>query len=661
MNSRIFRGEVIHARQLNYKRAFRVPVPLVWIDLAELPELDQRYPWFGHNRARLWSVRDTDYLDPTPQPIRAKLESFLRARDIEWTPDTRVMLLTGPRYFNYVFNPVSFYLGYDPADRLVFAVAEVNNTFKEKHLYALDARDQVPGADGYRFTRDKAFHVSPFMDLAGQYHFRFAFPENGLDITVDLRKTERPAFHARLHGNFWPFHTTYFARTLWRYPLAGLLTMGRIIMEAIKLYMRGAPVYERPTPVHADTVGRRAVGRVPWTVRWVWPALAGIKRGRLAVTLPDGTHHQFGDGASEHGIEWHIKDWRVFNKLLWDGDIGLGESYMAGDWTTNDLTGFVRLLLDNRAALEKVDGGSWWRRLAHRLLAWKRRNSVLGSRRNIAAHYDLSNDMFATFLDEHMAYSAAVFETPDQSLVDAQVNKFERLCRKADVQDGDHVLEIGCGWGGFACYVARYADCRVTAITISQAQYEAAVARVEREGLTDRVTVRLQDYRSLSGTYDKIISIEMFEAVGYEYYGTFFSAVERLLKPDGVFVMQAISIPDQRFDRYRKSYDWIRKYIFPGGLLPSLEVIQQHVRRYSRFVVQDVENIGTHYATTLRHWSERFNARLDAIREQGFDVRFERMWNFYLSYCEAAFAAQYLGNLQIVCARPGRATPVPRV
>lgn len=661
MHSRIFNGEVIHARQLNYKRAFRFLLPMVWVDLDELSALDERHAWFGHNRARLWSVRDTDYLDPSPQPIRAKLEACLRTRGIELAADTRVMLLTAPRYFNYVFNPVSFYLGYDPQDRLVFALAEVNNTFKEKHVYALDAREVRPGPDGYRFTRDKAFHVSPFMDLAGQYHFRFAFPANGLDITVDLRKAGRPAFHARLRGHFCPVQTTNVARIVLRYPLAGLLTMGRIVMEAIKLYVRGAPVYERPTPTHSDTIGRRAVGRAPWAARWVLSSLAGITQGRLALELPDGTRACYGDDEAGETIEWQIRDWRVFRKIVWDGDIGLGESYMAGDWTTNDLTGFVRLLLDNRAALENIDGGSWWRRAAHRVLAWRRRNSVIGSRRNIAAHYDLSNDMFATFLDDSMAYSAAVFTAPDQSLADAQQNKFERLCRKADIQAGDHVLEVGCGWGGFACYAARYAQCQVTAITISQAQYDAARQRVEREGLADRVTVLLQDYRSMSGSYDKIISIEMFEAVGYEYYGQFFEAMERLLKPDGVFVMQTISIPDQRFSVYRRSFDWIRKYIFPGGLLPSLESIQCHVRRHSRLVIQDVENIGVHYATTLRHWRERFNAQRAAIREQGFDERFERMWNFYLSYCEAAFAAQYLGNLQIVCARPGRPHPLPRV
>ena len=661
MRSRICRGEIIHARQRDHRMVFRLVVPLIWVDLEELPALDRRWRWFGHNRSRLWSLRDTDYLTSDHAAIREKLAACLHERGIELEPGTRVMLLTAPRYFNYVFNPVSFYFGFSAGNELRFALAEVNNTFKEKHLYALDARGQRPADNGYAFTCDKAFHVSPFMDLAGHYHFQFQFMDEGVDITINLEKAGRPSFHARLRGHFLPFATTSFWRTLVRYPLAGLITMARIVMEAVKLYGRGATVFERPTPVHADTIGRREPGAMPWTARAVVRALEGITHGRLALELPDGTTSSYGRGEEDQAVVWRVADWRALHRIALDGDIGLGESYMNGDWTTNDLTAFIRLLLDNREALEAVANASWGRRWLNRYLSWRRRNNRLGSRRNIAAHYDLSNKMFAKFLDEHMAYSCAVFAHSDQSLADAQRNKFERLCRKVDLQDGDELLEIGCGWGGFACYAARFADCRVTAITLSESQYTAAKERVEREGLAEQVMVKLQDYRSLTGTYNKIVSIEMFEAVGYAYYPAFFQAIERLLKSDGVFVMQTISIPDQRFAAYRHSFDWIRKYIFPGGLLPSLEAIQRNVTRHSRLVVQDVENIGTHYARTLRHWRERFNVRWPAIRKQGFDVRFERMWNFYFSYCEAAFAAHYLGNLQIVLARAQRSQPVPRV
>lgn len=661
MNSRLFLGDLGHARLYAHAMAYRYRVHLMWLDLDELGELDRTHRWFGYNRKRLFSIFDRDYLGSGPGSIKDKFLALLAERNVS-PPDGRILLLTGARYFNYAFNPVSFYCGFTKDNALHVAVAEVNNTMGEKHVYVLDDTQRIDDERGYRYLRDKAFHVSPFIDLAGQYDFRFRFPSEGFEVVIDLLKKKDRAFHAQLSGKFLPFTPDTLRRLLIQYPLTSFLTMTRILTQATKLYGRGATVYERPAPFSSDTIGRRATAtRAPWYARFVLSSLDRLEHGGVDVHLPNGETIRYGQPTDVNPVQVHFTEWRAFSKILRTGDIGLGESFMNGDWTTNDLTGFLRVLVDNRDALASIEDGSRFRKVSFRFLSWLLRNNPRGSRRNISAHYDLSNDLFETFLDPSMTYSSAYFERADQSLQDAQEAKYRRLCDKINLKDGDHVLEVGCGWGGFACFAATYRRCHVTAVTISKEQYDYAVARIEAEGLSDRVNVVLEDYRSLQGAYDKIVSIEMFEAVGYPYYPTYFKTIERLLKPEGVFVMQAITMPDKEFHHYRKTYDWIRKYIFPGGLLASLDAINQTVARHTQLVVQDLENIGPHYATTLRHWRLAFNDQIDRVRELGFDVRFERMWNFYLAYCEAAFEAQYLGNLQLVFARPLRAERLPRV
>jgi len=663
LNSRILIGRLMHARMDEKRHAFTYPVHMLWLDLEELPRLSSSIRWFGHNAKRLLSIHDRDYLTRDHRSIQDKLRDLLRERGVEW-PGGRVMLLTCARYFNYVFNPVSFYCVYDPDDRLRCVVAEVNNTFTEKHLYVLDDSNRLPDEKGVaRFKRDKAFHVSPFMDLGGDYDFQFSFPDNAMDINIDTIKQDQTAFRARLTGELLPFTARHMRRILIRHPLTGFLTMTRILVQAVKLYFRGATVYERPTPVAPDTIGLRAqAARPPWTARLVLKSLARFTVGRLTATLPDGTVQTFGQAQDgQPDIRMEIKDWRFFRKVVRDGDVGLGESYMAGDWTVDDLTGFMTLIIRNRAAVVGVDDGAWYRQWFYRALSWAKRNSIAGSKRNIAHHYDLSNELYTLMLDPTMTYSSAYYETPEQSLEEAQNAKYRRICEKIALKDSDHVLEIGCGWGGFATYAARHKNCRVTAITVSEEQYRYAVERVKRENLEGRVDIQLVDYRKLEGRYDKIVSIEMFEAVGYEYYGAYFSACERLLKPGGSFLMQVITVPDGVFDAYRRTYDWIRAYIFPGGLLPSIEALAVSVRKHSQLVIQDIENIGDHYAHTLRAWRARFDGNLDRVKALGFDVRFERMWRFYLCYCEAAFATRYLGDLQIVYSRPLRNETLPRV
>jgi cyclopropane-fatty-acyl-phospholipid synthase len=333
--------------------------------------------------------------------------------------------------------------------------------------------------------------------------------------------------------------------------------------------------------------------------------------------------------------------------------VGFGESYVDGDWESDDLATLLTLAALNEDRLGVTSRLASLLGLGNDLLQRARRNTRAGSRRNIAAHYDLSNEFFALFLDETLTYSSAVFEAADQPLADAQRHKYRRLCEKAQLGPGDHVLEIGCGWGGFALLAAREYGCRVTGITVSERQHALARARVEEAGLSGRVEIRLQDYRDLDGRYDKVVSIEMFEALGREHWPLFFAKLDAVLAPQGLAVLQLITVPDHRFAAYARHCDWIQKHVFPGSLLGSLHHVTGAMSRASRLGVHQLEDIGPHYAPTLARWRQAFLARLGRVRELGFDERFIRTWHFYLAGCEAYFAARRLGDLQLVLTRPG--------
>ncbi len=380
-------------------------------------------------------------------------------------------------------------------------------------------------------------------------------------------------------------------------------------------------------------------------------AAARITAGCLTVVLPDGRRHRFGDPESDLRAEIHIHDEAAAVRLLLHGETGAGEAYMDGLWSSPDLVALITLAALNRADLALTQG--WWRyplqlrrTVAHRL----RRNTRRGSSRNIAAHYDLGNDFYRLFLDESLTYSSAVFEAPDQSLEDAQRNKYRRMAERAGLTAGMHVLEIGSGWGGFALYAAGEIGCRVTSITISREQHALATERVRAAGLDDLVDIRLRDYRDIDGTYDAIVSIEMLEAVGAEYLATFFEACDRALRPGGRLALQIITFPDAAYEAQRRGANWIQTYIFPGGLCPSLAVIERATRD-TRLLVTAVDDIAADYARTLRTWRSRFLARLDDVRAQGFDERFIRMWEYYLALSEAGFSTGISQDLQIAMAR----------
>jgi cyclopropane-fatty-acyl-phospholipid synthase len=395
-------------------------------------------------------------------------------------------------------------------------------------------------------------------------------------------------------------------------------------------------------------IARLVVPRLLETLRRSWT------HGRLVVHLPEGASHAFGPEGGR-GAHLRIEDPAFFRRLLLGGDMGVGESYVEGEWKADDLATFLTLAAENEDELAVVGPLTKVMNVGHDVVHLLRRNTRQGSRKNVSAHYDLSNDFFALFLDETMTYSCALFEHEGQALADAQRNKYRSLAEKAQLGPGDHVLEVGCGWGGFALLAAREYGCRVTGITLSRRQHALARARVAEAGLEDRVEIRLQDYRDLSGTFDKIVSIEMFEALGRAHWPAFFRKLDEVLAPRGLVALQTISLPDYRFEEYARHCDWIQRYIFPGSLLASLRHVTAAMSRVSRLGVHHLEDIGPHYALTLARWRQTFLSRLDEVRALGFDDRFVRMWDYYLSACQAYFATRRLGDLQLVLTRPGNA------
>lgn len=398
----------------------------------------------------------------------------------------------------------------------------------------------------------------------------------------------------------------------------------------------------------ADRVARKLFLRI----------LAKFRSGRLRVKLPEGDEILYGDDRNrEEPAELHIHHNGFFRQVVLYGEIGFGEAFTAGQWSSPDVTALLECLIRNLVAIPGMSGGGrrgWINLLGagNRFFHWLRRNSVRNSRRNIEEHYDLSNDFYKLWLDPGMTYSSAWFPHPATDLPQAQDYKYSQLARRMDLQPGMHILEIGCGWGGFATYAARNHGVKVTGLTISQQQYEEARRRVTAERLDDRIDIQLCDYRHAGGSYDGIVSIEMLEAVGHEYLDTFFAKCQQLLKPGGCLGLQVILCPDARYEQMRKSVDWIKRHIFPGGQLPSLSAILAAIRHTGDLCLHHLDSFGTHYGRTLREWRDAFQDKTDEVVSLGFDDRFVRKWYYYLAYCEAAFNTYNITVSQMIFTRP---------
>jgi len=387
--------------------------------------------------------------------------------------------------------------------------------------------------------------------------------------------------------------------------------------------------------------------------RWlILSVLKQLRGAGLTLQEPGGESLFFGDtNAPLQGII-EIHDFRTYRRVLVGGSIGAGESFIDGDWSTPDLTTVLQLLAENMVMVDKLEARlSWLSAPVNYLVHFLRRNSPAQARKNISAHYDLGNDFYQSFLDNQMLYSSAWYQAADMTLEQAQEAKMRRLCDQLELKAEDHLLEIGTGWGAMAEFAAREYGCQVTTTTISREQYEYACQRIARAGLSERVTVLFEDYRDLRGKYDKLVSIEMIEAVGKRYLPTFFKCCNALLKPQGRMALQAITITDQRYAYYSRNVDFIQRYVFPGGFLPSINAMTDTMTRYTGLVIRDLFDIGSDYARTLHEWRERVTHYWN--KQPDSDVHFQRLWLFYLSYCEAGFRARTISTVQLVVEQRG--------
>lgn len=390
-----------------------------------------------------------------------------------------------------------------------------------------------------------------------------------------------------------------------------------------------------------------------WSEALFYYLIAKIVHGQISVI--DGSRNQkFGADNAELSAEIKILDHTFYRRVVWGGSIGAGEAYVEGLWESENLTNLIRIMALNIGLLNKIEQRFSWlfqplTTLKHQLNS----NSKSGSKKNILSHYDLGNEMYQSFLDPTMMYSSAIYPNSSTSLEEASVHKLEEICKKLDLKSTDHLIEIGTGWGGFAIHAAKNYGCHVTTTTISDAQFKEAEKRIKAEGLEQKITLLKKDYRELDGEYDKLVSIEMIEAVGEKYLSVFFRKCSNLLKKDGKMLIQAITIRDQTYKQYARSVDFIQKHIFPGGFLPSNSMMLDILAKKTDLVVRKIDDFGFDYARTLQDWRERFNASFDTIKQYGFDDAFKRLWNFYLCYSEGGFRERTVSVVHILATKPG--------
>ncbi len=413
-----------------------------------------------------------------------------------------------------------------------------------------------------------------------------------------------------------------------------------------------------PTSLDAAPRERRSV---TWLRRRLLAVLDGLRDARITLEEHGHTHvlgHAEPGNATTLEVRVRVHDASFWQQAALNGSVGAGEAYMDGAWDCDDLVTLVRILVRNRDRLDAMERGparlgGWIMRAWHTLA----RNTRAGSRRNIAAHYDLGNDLFALFLDDNLMYSSAIYADERESLETASTRKLDRICTKLGLAPHHHVLEIGSGWGGFALHAARHYGCRVTTTTISREQHALATQRIAEAGLADRVSVLLQDYRDLEGRYDRVVSIEMIEAIGHQYLDTYFRTIRARLADDGLALVQAITIEDHRYAQALRAVDFIKRHIFPGSFIPCISAMTSSIARTGDMKLFHLEDIGPSYALTLRAWRERFTARVDEVRALGYPERFVRMWVFYLAYCEGGFLERSIGDVQMLLACPGARPP----
>jgi len=653
VNSRVMTGKVFHKRSHPAEHTLRYSYLFFSLDLDELELLSKKSILFSYNSFGIFSIHDRDYLDRDIKgTIKEKVLKKISGKGVKGVK--KIILITAAKYLGYAFNPVSFYYCYDRGDNLKCIVAEVNNTFRERHIYYLT--DPVESEEGYDFTfrAEKKFHVSPFNNMEGKYEMFFSKPGDRVRLGIKLLRDNREIIDARLSGKGRAVNRLNLMKAMAGYPFTVLLTVYRIHKEAFKLFfMKKLKYHPKPEPISPDTAQlRKLLIRERIAMKIFKKVFSKLENGSLSVFLPDGKSIDFGSKKSEPRATMKVNNWKAFCKFVYHGETGMGEGFVDRQWDSDNLIALIDLYLANLDVLNANDGIIWkisnfLRKISFRKL----RNTHKRAEKNIGAHYDLGNHLFGTFLDKSMMYSSGIFLKKTDTLNQSQKNKIHKLIEKTGITSKDHVLEIGSGWGGFAIEAVKKTGCRVTTITISREQYEYVTDKIKEEDLSDKITILMKDYRHMEGTFDKIISIEMLEAVGKEFIPDYFKQCERLLAPGGSIGLQVITTPDNRQKEYEENVDWIQTYIFPGGYLPSINLICRNLVKHTNLHVHHLENIGYHYVRTLELWRKNFIKSSKKLLDMGYDSRFQRMWLYYLYICEAGFKSRVINNLQIVLTR----------
>jgi cyclopropane-fatty-acyl-phospholipid synthase len=640
----IYRTTITHNRQAPVHHVFEYRSYSWYVDLDDLPSL----PWWLRPFAR-FDARDHFVARPGGS-LRDRVDAYLADHDAA-LPDGRITALLQARVLGYVFNPISVFWCHDRDGVLRRVIVEVHNTYGQRHAYLLPPANRP-------VLVTKKFYVSPFNPVAGHYRVLAPRPDQQVDVVVSLHDDGRPAFVATLRGTRRPATVGHVARMQILAPLAPLMVALRIRIQGIALWLRRVPVVPRVKM----TVEKRSTAIDPER----WPAVAKVPSGPFAaasaviadrllrraaarlplrLVYPNGTVMGAGEATSPRLVINQPN--RLARRIGRHGLIGFGESYMAGEWESDALTELLTILARDIGDLVPR-GLQWLRPIVLASQPGSSKPSRREARRNVAAHYDLSNDLFAEFLDETMTYSGAIFaELPASwpELADAQRRKIDRLLDSAGVGPGTRLLEIGTGWGELAIRAAAR-GAHVRSITLSERQVWLARQRVAAAGLSDQVQVDLRDYRDIGGNYDAVISVEMIEAIGFHAWPDYFRTLERLLTPNGRLAIQAITMPHARMLATRNTHTWIQKYVFPGGLIPSARALLEITERETRLRAVDMFSLRPHYAETLRLWRERFLQRRKTLSYIGFDTVFSRMWVLYLAHAEAGFRSDYLDVYQ---------------
>ena len=705
-------GSVTHRRTEPAAHEFRRPVSYVWLDPDDPDALCAAHPLWSASRPAPARYRRADYGAATAGSLSDAARDDL-AHILGWRPEGEVRMLTQIRRWGWLFNPITVYVVWhiDP-DAPVGVVLEVTNTpWKERHRYPVPL--STPDERGWRSaTTVKKLHVSPFLDEGFRYDVRLRDVGERLELRIDVVRpgADVPTICTALQVTRRSATRSTLAATLRSQPFPTHRVSVGIHLEAFRLWLKRVPFVAHPSrrtrdqarPEHRTMTTGTSTGTSTGTTTDVHPEhllahatasrpvslaercgarvaarvlhglLGRIGTDRLEVVeRPAGrpeTVRRFGPGG-ELSASVVVVDERAYSAVLTEGSVGFGRGYIEGWWTSDDPVTVMRVIVRNLGALDRLRNR--WESLTgwatDRIRTARARDTRERNRDDIAAHYDIGNAFFELFLDETMTYSSAVFPTPDTSLADASRHKYDLLLDKLGVRPGDRLLEIGTGWGGMAIRAARR-GCQVTTTTISQEQLHEARDRVAAAGMADRVTVIDRDWRDLDGEFDHVVSIEMIEAVDWLDYDEFFSTIERCLAPGGRAAIQAILLPDDRWERAKNTEDFIRRFVFPNGFLPSLGSIDAAVSGSTALQTTSVDDLGEHYAETLRRWRERFDARLDDIAALGLDERFQRLWRCYLAYCEAGFLERHVLLAQITfqdqrsadCVTPSGRVPARR-